>query len=164
MWWSEKKIDRIEDRLGNIENVLASLATQLSNLDVVRRSVEINSQASSNRASSKIGLADSSTPATFEGVTTINSQSDYARKLLTQAISGAPSIGYNAEIKTALKSLGELVNQQAQNNAIPFPPSNHSLAQSDMQLLDRPPWKAVKTALDLAFSTIKLYQPFQDYH
>ena len=35
---SEKKIDRIEDRLAGIENVLAALASRLGNLDLQKES------------------------------------------------------------------------------------------------------------------------------
>ncbi len=163
---SVKKIDRIEDRLAGIENVLESLAAKLGNLDIGRDSdSNSNSQPRSTRAaqtkSPSALLVDTPTPATFEGETTINSQSDYAQKLLVQAIGNTPSIGENAEVKSALHALQELVSQQGQTTTTQYPLLNRSLANYDPANMDRPPWKDVVdvlgkavTAPTLAFSVL----------
>jgi hypothetical protein len=153
---SENKIDRIEDRLASIENVLASLVTKLGNLDTQRVPTGTNSQSRSSRVGANNRspgyVADATTLASFEGETTITSQSDYARELLAQAVDRTPSIGQNAEIRSALTALGELVNQQGHNTSSINPLLNRSLAESDPAKLDRPPWDEVSNALDKAFS------------
>ncbi len=152
--FSEKKIDRIEDRLAGIENVLASLATKLGSLDLQKDSHESSSQSRSSRAgpsrSSGSILVDAPTPAPFEGESSINSQSDYAREMLAQAIGSTPSIGQNEEVKTALTALSEMVSQQGQNTASSNPLINHSLADIDPSKLDRPPWETACYALEKA--------------
>lgn len=152
---SEKKIDRIEDRLAGIESVLASLATKLGSLDIQK-----DSDSSSQSRSSRVGVSTRSpgvateafTPAPFEGETAINSQSDYARELLTQAIGNTPSMEQNAEIKSALTALKELVSQQGQAATSSNPLINRSFADHDPSKLEQPPWEEVSNALDKASS------------
>ena len=115
---------------------------------------------SSQSRSSRVGannrspghIADAAILAPFEGETTITSQSDYARELLAQAVDRTPSIGQNAEVRSALTALGELVNQQGQNTSSTNPLINRSLAEFDPATLDRPPWDEVSNALDKASS------------
>jgi hypothetical protein len=157
--YSEKKIDRIEDRLTGIENVLESLASKLSNLDL-QRSSPVNSDQSrssgietgrSHRAST-----EPPTSAPFEGETALNSQSDYARELLAQAIGSTPSIGQNEEVKSALYALNELVTRQGQVTAPTTSGSqaliDRSLADTDPEKLDSPSWEIISEVLDKASS------------
>jgi hypothetical protein len=129
--------------LAGIENVLASLATKLGQLDLQKDSQDASSQSRSSRVgpsrSPGSSLAEAPTPAPFEGESSINSQSDYAREMLAQAIGSTPSIGQNEEVKTALTALAEMVSQQGQNNASCNPMINHSLAELDPSKLERPP-------------------------
>ncbi|KAJ4364697.1 hypothetical protein N0V83_009294 [Neocucurbitaria cava] len=118
---SEKKIDRIEDRLSGIENVLEALASKLGNLDLRGDSAESSSQSRSSRTGA---IADTGTPAPFEGETTINSQSDYAREFLAQAVGSTPSIGHNAEVKSALAALEEHL-EVAMSQLDMFMPANY---------------------------------------
>lgn len=148
---SERKIDRIEDRLTGIETLLSSLTTKLGNISSPK------DNASSPSLSSRIGVVrnvettvGTTTPTIFEGETTINSQSDFARELLAQAIGKTPSIEQNAEIKTALSALKELVNQQSQ---IPISWSvnmSREFADDDPTQLDRPPFDVVVNAIKKA--------------
>ncbi|KAF1945190.1 fungal-specific transcription factor domain-containing protein [Clathrospora elynae] len=151
---SEKKIDRIEDRLAGIEHVLASLSSKLGKLDIRKDSVESSSQSQSSRVgvsrSPGNGMTEAGAPAPFEGESSINSQSDYAREMLAQAIGSTPSIGQNAEIKTALAALSDLVSQQSRNTSSSNPLINRSLAEVDPSKLGRPPWDEVKNVLDKA--------------
>lgn len=149
----EKKIDRIEDRLASIENVLAGLATRLGNLDLQK------DDSSSQSRSSRVGVNNKSpgittdaaaTPAPFEGETTINSQSGYARELLAQAIGNTPSMEQNAEIRSALTALKELVGQQGQITTSSNQLINRTLAEFDPAKLERPPWAVVSDTLDKA--------------
>jgi hypothetical protein len=88
------------------------------------------------------------TPAPFEGESSINSQSDYARAMLAQAIGSTPSIGQNTEVKTALTALSDLVNQQGHINSSSTPLINRSLAEVDPAKLERPPWHEVCSVLN----------------
>jgi hypothetical protein len=149
----EKKIDRIEDRLSGIENVLESLAVKLGNLDLRRDSTENSTRSSRKGTGRSPGTADeAATPAPFEGETTINTQSDYARALLTRAIGSTPSIEHNAEVRSALHALNDLVMHQGQvtsasttnNQAL----INRSLSEVDPESLDKPPWDLVTHVLE----------------
>lgn len=97
-------------------------------------------------------MIEATTPAPFEGETTINSQSDYAREYLARVVGSTPSIGQNAEIKSALIALGELATQQGPNTASAVPLVNRSLRELDPEKLDRPPWDTVSHVLDKAMS------------
>jgi hypothetical protein len=101
-------------------------------------------------------LDEASTPAPFEGETTINSQSGYVQQLLAKAVSSTPSIEQNAEVKSALTALNDLVARQGQITA----PSasnmhtliNRSLADVDPAKLDKPPWDVISDMVQRACS------------
>jgi hypothetical protein len=154
---SEKKIDRIEDRLAGIENVLANLATKLNDLDLHRDPTDHSSQSRSSRKGigrSPSTFEEAPTPAPFEGETTIRNQSGYARELLAKAVGSTPSIEQNAEVKSALAALGDLVAHSgstiasSSNNLIPL--INRSLADIDPAKLDKPPWEIINQILQIA--------------
>jgi hypothetical protein len=145
--------------LAGIENVLASLASKLSDLDIRRDPTESSSQSRSSRKGtgrSPGALDEASTPAPFEGETTINSQSGYVQQLLAKAVSNTPSIEQNAEVKSALTALNNLVTRQGQITA----PSasnmhtliNRSLADVDPAKLDKPPWDMISDVIERACS------------
>lgn len=151
---SERKIDRIEDRLAGIENVLASLSSKLGNMDLAKDSPETGSQSRSSRAgrSPGSGLQEAPTPAPFEGESSINIQSVYAREMLAQVIDNTPSIGQNEEVKMALTALSEMVSQPGQTMAPSNRLINRSLTEVDPTRLEQPPWMEVCNALDTAMS------------
>jgi hypothetical protein len=156
---SEKKIDRIEDRLAGIENVLESLAAKLGSLDLRRDSTENSSQSRSHRRRNGISpgaLDEAPTPAPFEGETTINTQSDYARELLAKAIGSTPSFEQNTEVKSALLALDDLVKRQGQVTSATTSNSqaliNRALADVDPDGLEKPPWDVVTNVLDNGMS------------
>ncbi|KAF2708656.1 hypothetical protein K504DRAFT_467892 [Pleomassaria siparia CBS 279.74] len=156
----EKKIDRIEDRLAGIEQVLENLASKLGNLDMNKDSTEQSSQTRSR--SSKMGRSPNSTTvsdvltggASFEGETTFNTQSEFARDLLEQAVGNTPSIVQNPDIKAALTSLQDMVVRQDQkkstSNVQPQPSFTHAIPDVDPAKLERPPWKVVEEVLNQA--------------
>ena len=153
---SEKKIDRIEDRLAGIEHVLEALSNKLGNLDLraeVDQSSQSRSRISTTRSPRSGSEANVSTPAPFEGETTIIRQSEFARELLEQAVGSTPSIIENAEVKAALTSLQDMVTRQgaytntaATSSLYPF--INKSLANLDHTKLERPPWELVNEVID----------------
>ncbi|KAF5853611.1 hypothetical protein GGP41_002140 [Bipolaris sorokiniana] len=145
--YSERKIDRIEDRLAGIENVLASLSSKLGNMDLAKDSPETASQSRSSRVgrSPGSGLQEAPTPAPFEGESSINIQSVYAREMLAQVIDSTPSIGQNEEVKMALTALSEMVSQPSQTMAPSNRLINRSLAEVDPTRLEQPPWMEYST-------------------
>ncbi|KAF2870538.1 fungal-specific transcription factor domain-containing protein [Massariosphaeria phaeospora] len=149
------KIDRIEERLGGIEQVLESLAAKLGSLSLSRVSTEPSSQSQSSKvARSPIPTSelDPGTPAPFEGETTLNRQSEFARNLLERAVGNVPSVEQNAEVKSALISLQEMVSRKGQYitaaQAESLPLFNKSLSEIDASKLERPPWHIVEDVLE----------------
>lgn len=158
---SEKKIDRIEDRLSGIENVLAKLASKLGDMDLQTESTERSSQSRPSRTGSRVNSGKSPTlptetasPAPFEGETAINSQSGYARELLAKVVGNIPSIGQNEEIKSALSALEDIVTRQGHVTVSTTSTTssliNRALSDVDPAKLDRPPWLSVKEMLEKA--------------
>ena len=160
---SEKKIDRIEDRLAGIETVLANLSTKLGNLDLKRDSPGTSSHSRSSRVDTSNRspgvITEAATPAPFEGETAINIQSDYARELLSEAIGSNPSIGQNVEIKSALAALGELVSQQGHATSSSNPLINRALSGIDPGDLEQPPWDEVSNVLEKAMRKCSTIMP-----
>jgi hypothetical protein len=103
-------------------------------------------------------MTEATTPAPFEGETAINSQSGYARELLTKVVGNTPSIGQNEEIKSALSALGDIVTRQG-HVTVPTTSTtnsliNRALSDVDAGKLERPPWSAVKEMLERALSKL----------
>jgi len=141
--------------------MLEGLATKLGNLDLRKDTSEQSSHSKSRNLPSRSphsasDLNSASSPATFEGETTLNRQSEFARELLEQAVGSTPSIGQNAEIKDALASLQEMVTRQGQyTNAMSsasHPLFNRALANIDPSKLERPPWDVVDDVIEKASS------------
>jgi hypothetical protein len=155
---SEKKIDRIEDRLSGIEQILERLATKLADLELPKhQKTEQTSQSKSTSKTSRSPHSSidvhNSTPAPFEGETALNAQSEVARALLLQAVGNTPSMRQNTEVQATLASLKELVSKQNQSTSTtnePQPFFNKSLADIDATKLDRPPWEAASDVIDKA--------------
>lgn len=139
-------------------------------MDLQNDSAERSSQSRPSRVDSRVGSGRSpplgngaTTPAAFEGETAINSQSGYARELLTRVVGDTPSIGQNAEIKSALSALGDIVKGQ-EHDTVPttstlYPLINRALADLDPGKLERPPWPAVKEMLERAISRSSGFRP-----
>ncbi|KAH6629575.1 hypothetical protein C7974DRAFT_413361 [Boeremia exigua] len=156
----ERKIDRIEDRLSGIENVLAKLASKLGDLNVQNESTEPSTFSRPSRVGSRESsgksqaTTDAIVPEPFEGETATNSQSGYARELLTKIVGNTPSIGQNEEIKKALSALGDIVTLQGHVTVSTTSTTNslinRALSDVDPGKLDRPPWPEVKEMLEKA--------------
>ncbi|KAL5419790.1 hypothetical protein PMIN03_000390 [Paraphaeosphaeria minitans] len=120
----------------------------------VEHSVQSRSGISAARSPHSSSETNVATPA-FEGETTINRQSEFARELLEQAVGNTPSIGQNAEIKAALTSLQNMVTRQSANPntitaSLTYPFSNKALPEVDHTKLERPPWDLVNEVIDKA--------------
>jgi hypothetical protein len=154
---SERKIDRIEDRLAGIENVLESLAQKLGSLDLKGSPSDSSTRQSK---SSRVGKSPSSitevnapSPAPFEGETTLNSQSEVVRGYLERAVVNTPSIGSNSQVQAALATLQNMARRQ--NQVQPMVPDvqlfqHKAPSDVDMSQFKRPPWDAVIDLLERA--------------
>ena len=155
---SEKKIDGLDDRLTNIENALASIASKLENNQTPSASGESVDQIRrpQSRLFDSIVVPAVKTPAHFEGKTGNNTQSDYVRNLLVQVVGETPSVGQNAEVRAALTAMEELVTRHNQDTALTTslnqPLLDRTLASVDSETLGRPPWETVTSVLDKALS------------
>ncbi|KAL5114064.1 hypothetical protein ACEQ8H_008041 [Pleosporales sp. CAS-2024a] len=160
----EKKIDRIEDRLAGIENVLSNLATRLNDLDLRRDSAEPGSQSRSTRRAiwRTPGTGEEApTPAPFEGETTINTQSDYVRELITKAVGSDPATEHDAEVKSALHALNGLVLRQGQaTSSTTHALVDSTLADMDPETLAKPRWDDVNSMIDQAYRNTDLSLAF----
>jgi hypothetical protein len=157
----EKKIDGLDNRLTNIENALANIASKLESNQTPAASGEWVSQVKTpqSRLSDRIVVPESEvkTPAHFEGKTGNNTQSDYVRNLLVQVVGETPSVGQNAEVRAALTALGELVTRHNHDTALTTslnqPLLDRSLASIESATIGQPPWEVVRFALDKALKT-----------
>ncbi|KAJ6280605.1 fungal-specific transcription factor domain-containing protein [Bipolaris maydis] len=152
----EKKIDRLESRLANIETVLAKIASKLEIKDAYTVFDEhvIRTESSSTQLNEKSSVieAESTTPTPFEGETGMNRQSDYVRELLVQVVGQTPSMDQNIEVKAALTALEELVTPSNHGDISPKLDTqqlaDRSIPRTDSAKLEQPPWSVVKVAMD----------------
>jgi hypothetical protein len=164
---SEKKIDRLEDRLASIEDVPLNLASNLKGKDIHAASKErisqIQSPSNCRSETTPLTVTDISIPVPFEGETGINTQSDYVRDLLIQVVGETPSMGQNADVREALTALEELVIRQKRDTSSATstcqPVIDRSLARTDAAMLAQPPWDVVRLAIDKAMSCWPLSKP-----
>lgn len=155
---SEKKIDRLEDRLASIENLLYTLVSnsQSTNAHAASKEQTRGTQSPLNPSPGSISPteADVPTPALFEGETGLNTQSDYVRDLLVQVVGEMPSVGQNADVQEALTALEELVGRQKLERGPTISTYQQSIDRSlegtDPARLERPPWSVVRAAIDKA--------------
>jgi hypothetical protein len=142
--------------------MLEKLTTKLGNIDLRRDASDQSSHARSHDLPSRSQQSGSDpnnvpTPATFEGETTLNRQSEFAREFLEKAVGNTPSIEQNAEIKDALTSLQEMVTRQGRYtntmSSASHPFFNRALSNIDPSRLDRPPWDIVNDVIEKAAST-----------
>jgi len=145
--------------LASIEHVLETLSSKLADLDFTfdheHRGQSRSNKKSTGPSHSAGSDPHASTPAPFEGETTISRQADFARELLEQTVGSSPSIEKNAEMKAALTSLQEMVVRQGayantMTNSTAYPFLNKSLADIDHTQLERPPWDLVSEVIDKA--------------
>ncbi|KAF2279258.1 uncharacterized protein EI97DRAFT_455527 [Westerdykella ornata] len=152
----EGKIDRIENRLTNIEHLLESLVARLDGINSPTNITEQSRQTSCSRngpSPRSTGDVPAEPPAPFEGETALNPQSEYARELLEKAVDSTPSIGQNPDIREALASLQRIVGRDKQPNlpsGLAEEHSNQSVPNVDHANLDTPPWGSVNDIIDKA--------------
>lgn len=117
VYHSEKKIDRIEERLGSLESTLKSIATSLSRGNL--SSLPTPSHEVSFRARDESPLEEDTTPA-FEGESSLTAQSVFATEYLSSAV-GDGSFTQSQDMNAALQSLRSLVSRQNIKSAVYAP-------------------------------------------
>lgn len=182
----EKKIDRLESRLANIETVLAKIASKLEIKDAYtvldEHVAQTESSSTQLNGRSFVTEAEAMTPTPFEGETGMNRQSDYVRELLVQVVGQTPSMGQNAEVKAALVALEELVTPSNHGDISPKLKTqqltDRPVTRTDSAKLEQPPWSVVKVAIDKALEhptmiftaffpiidTKNLYEVIEDFY
>lgn len=171
---SEKKIDLIEERLGNIEKALQELVT-VSRLNGARPPnsyassqpspllrVKVDSPATKSDQANLKGPGYTSNPAIeqhdpssgFEGNSSLAAHSAYAREFLESAFShSTPEVLSSPKINEALSSLRQIVEMQNKQREIDpqraqFPDQENRLGvRCDVRQLELPPLSAVLTVL-----------------
>ncbi|TGZ81937.1 hypothetical protein EX30DRAFT_318588, partial [Ascodesmis nigricans] len=173
----EKKIDRIEERLAGIENILRaslnhthhtaiSYASSTPSQFSRRHSPSATSQSLSK---SECEQQNADTPDTFEGDTSLTAHSKYASELLERAVETTQIAGQSPEMTAALDSLRNIVNRQNYQSTMHdfrFPSHQHQRGHPAKRYFDLPlpPAQAVRTILrqlklDGAFS-FTVFFPF----
>lgn len=140
--YSEKKIDRIEERLASLESTLKSIANSLSHGSLSSLPTPTSHDVSF-RAREESPAEDDATPA-FEGESSLTAQSVFATEYLSTAV-GDGSFTQNQDINTALQSLRSLVSKQNIKSAVYAPRfhSRRSQATFSPTSLKLPPLDAV---------------------
>jgi hypothetical protein len=95
----------------------------------------------------------SPSPPPFEGETTLNAQSEFAREFVEKAVGHSTYIGQNNEIQAALASLKSMVNRQSDFAATKSdlqPLFDKVTTDTDVSILEGPPWEAVNEAIERA--------------
>ncbi|KAL1792205.1 hypothetical protein ACET3X_009956 [Alternaria dauci] len=155
----EKKIDGLDNRLINIEDALATIASKLESNSTPAGSVESGSQARTpqSRLFDSLVVPEVQRAVHFEGKTGNNTQSDYVRNLLVQVVGETPSVGQNAEVRAALTALEGMVAQHNHDTALTTslnqPLLDRSLASVNSATIGQPPWEVVKLVLNKALKT-----------
>jgi hypothetical protein len=153
---SEKKIDRIEQRLSGIEDILERLATKLDSMDNPADHIGPRTQAKNTnvrKSPRPAGEMTPPSPAPFEGETALNAQSEYAREFIEKAVHSTPSIVQNKEVQAALASLKSMVNRHNIYGATKSelqPLFDKVTADVDASTLERPPWEAINDVIEKA--------------
>ncbi|KAJ5786105.1 transcriptional regulator family: Fungal Specific TF [Penicillium pulvis] len=170
----EKKIDLMEERLGNIEKALQELVT-VSRLNGARPPnsygssqpspllrVKVDSPATKSDQANLKGPGYTSNPAIeqhdpssgFEGNSSLAAHSAYAREFLESAFShSTPEVLSSPKINEALSSLRQIVEMQNKQREIDpqraqFPDQENRLgARFDVRQLELPPLSAVLIVL-----------------
>lgn len=181
---SEKKIDRIEDRLTGIEEALKRLTINLSQHqgpDTSSPGAQIQSERGTS--TDPDAYANVEGYSLFEGDTALNSHSEFAKDVVERAVSDSPSTGQNAAIASALRSLQGIVNiatgQSTKSNDGTLLARRRPCSLSDVSyssfttvsaLLEKLPvtttsittTRLIDPAAELALAIFTLYFPFLD--
>ncbi|KAI9148303.1 N-terminal binuclear Zn cluster-containing protein [Paramyrothecium foliicola] len=153
-WQAEKKIDRIEDRLGNIERLIRNLSFNSTNqspgssTDAGR----VFTSHAGSVAGGEPSIADfdsSDAESVFGGDSALTEQTTFASEFLQSAVRNAPLPGGNPKMDAALANLSQLVDLQKRKSISHGPrfPLQTTLPPGGLGKLPMPPMTAVVSAL-----------------
>ncbi|GLA37130.1 hypothetical protein AnigIFM63309_003697 [Aspergillus niger] len=168
----ERKIDLIEERLGNIERTLLELRAHAKGpSEQCHHSTPLSSQLSPSTTTNYTSAAAAldqheSTPA-FEGNSSLAAHSAYAREFLETAVSRSALQMSTPKISTALASLKQIVNMQDHQAQSPSRqvrfPNQRIIPGSGLRELTMPPAQVVLALLRKCQeqpSILQAYLPF----
>ncbi|PYI07950.1 fungal-specific transcription factor domain protein [Aspergillus sclerotiicarbonarius CBS 121057] len=167
----EKKIDLIEERLGNIERILLELRSSAKGpSEPCYHSTPLSRQLSpsaANYSNTPAALDQHESTAAFEGNSSLAAHSAYAREFLETAVSRHALQISTPKISTALASLRQMVSMQDHQAQSPprevrFP-NQKAIPGSGLRELSLPPVQMVLTILRKYKgqpSTLQTYFPF----
>ncbi|GKZ67651.1 hypothetical protein AnigIFM50267_002137 [Aspergillus niger] len=168
----ERKIDLIEERLGNIERTLLELRAHAKGpSEQFHHSTPLSSQLSPSTTTNYTSAAAAldqheSTPA-FEGNSSLAAHSAYAREFLETAVSRSALQMSTPKISTALASLKQIVNMQDHQAQSPSRqvrfPNQRVIPGSGLRELTMPPAQVVLALLRKCQehpSILQAYLPF----
>ncbi|GKZ91649.1 hypothetical protein AnigIFM59636_004302 [Aspergillus niger] len=168
----ERKIDLIEERLGNIERTLLELRAHAKGpSEQCHHSTPLSSQLSPSTTTNYTSAAAAldqheSTPA-FEGNSSLAAHSAYAREFLETAVSRSALQMSTPKISTALASLKQIVNMQDHQAQSPSRqvrfPNQRVIPGSGLRELTMPPAQVVLALLRKCQeqpSILQAYLPF----
>ncbi|OOF94288.1 hypothetical protein ASPCADRAFT_6972 [Aspergillus carbonarius ITEM 5010] len=166
----EKKIDLIEERLGNIERILLELRSSAKGpSEPCYHSTPLSRQMSpsANYSNTTAALDQHESTSAFEGNSSLAAHSAYAREFLETAVSRNALQISTPKISTALASLRQMVSMQDhQTQSSPRQvrfPNQKAIPGSGLQELSLPPVQMVLTLLRKyqgESSTLQTYFPF----
>lgn len=154
--FSENKIDRIENRLANIERLLRNGAsTSSSPADVDQTPSSLDSQGGARKKKREIITAeyldDESAAATpFAGFSSMQAETLAAKDALEQTVGNSPSITQDRQLNEALSSLRSIVGRVKGENNGPAAAAAPSPAASTSDEAAIPPWEQARVLLERA--------------
>ncbi|KAI9163713.1 transcriptional regulatory protein [Paramyrothecium foliicola] len=145
----EKKIDRIENRLANIETLLKDLAInphQSFNHDRLLPTPQASSVAG---AASTVDCDTSDDESAFGGDSAISAHTAFASEFLQRAVHKTPMPEVDPKMEAALANLSQLVEMQRHRSISHGPrfPLQRSVPPGGLSQLPMPPMAAVVAAL-----------------
>ncbi|OJI88143.1 hypothetical protein ABZX51_009223 [Aspergillus tubingensis] len=168
----ERKIDLIEERLGNIERTLLELRAHAKGpSEQCHHSTPLSSQLSpsttTNYTSATATLDQHESTPAFEGNSSLAAHSAYAREFLETAVSRSALQMSTPKISTALASLKQIVDMQDHQAQSPSRqvrfPNQRAIPGSGLRELTMPPAPIVLALLRKCQeqpSTLQAYLPF----
>lgn len=154
--FSENKIDRIENRLANIERLLRNGAsTSSSPADANQTPSSLDSHSCTRKTKREIATAeyldDESAAATpFAGFSSMQAETLAAKDALEQTVGNSPSITQDRKLNEALSSLRSIVGRvkgESNGSAAASAPSPTAPPSDET---DIPPWEQVRVVLERA--------------
>ncbi|GKZ30858.1 hypothetical protein AbraIFM66950_010496 [Aspergillus brasiliensis] len=168
----ERKIDLIEERLGNIERTLLELRAQAKGPSeqchqTTPLSTQLSPSTTTNYTSAAATLEQHESTPAFEGNSSLAAHSAYAREFLETAVSHRALQMSTPKISTALASLKQIVSMQDHQAQSPSRqvrfPNQRAIPGSGLRELAMPPAPVVLALLRKCQeqpSTLQAYLPF----